>query len=172
MGRKRRKEAYPTPEELHALFRHNPKHRFLIRRVNQGRRGRAGDIAGGVSPKGYFQVSVFGRTYGAHNVIWCMVTGEWPNSEMDHRDGNKLNNRWDNLRLANSSQNQCNRRKSKSNTSGFKGVYWNKRHRKWRAKIGVFGKQKYLGFFKTPEAAFEAYKSAALELHGEFARFE
>jgi hypothetical protein len=83
---------------------------------------------------------------------------------------NTLDNRDENLRIATVSQNRCNRRATLKNTSGFKGVTWDKDHSKWRAEIRVERKLKYLGLYNTPEAAFAAYCVAAQQMHGDFAR--
>jgi hypothetical protein len=91
---------------------------------------------------------------------------------VDHIDGDGLNNRRENLRLATNAQNQMNRKIGTSNTSGYKGVYWHKSSQKWMARIGVGGRQKYLGVFDTPELAYEAYKKAATEIYKEFARLD
>lgn len=90
--------------------------------------------------------------------------------DTDHRDGDGLNNRRANLRNATKSQNMHNARLRADNTSGFKGVCWNKRSGKWEARIRLHGKQNHLGMHATPEAAYEAYCQAANRLHGEFAR--
>jgi hypothetical protein len=90
---------------------------------------------------------------------------------VDHIDGNPLNNRRSNLRLATPSENQWNQKRSCANTSGFKGVGWHERDRRWQARIRKEGKLYHLGNFKSPEEAHEAYCRAAAELHGEFARF-
>lgn len=87
----------------------------------------------------------------------------------DHIDGNPLNKCRTNLRIATNAENQRNRGKTRANTSGFKGVYWERLIGKWRAQIVTNGKQIRLGSFDTPEAAHEAYCIAAREFHGEFA---
>lgn len=92
--------------------------------------------------------------------------------QVDHKDGDGLNNTRDNLRLATKSENQCNRGKSITNTSGFKGVYWKKDKKKWYAQICKNYDRKFLGYFDTKEDAFEAYCVASKELHGEFGRTE
>lgn len=110
-----------------------------------------------------------------HCIVMARMLGRlflFPNEEVDHIDLNPLNNRRSNLRLTSHQQNSANRRKPISNTSGFKGVCWDKQTNKWQAKIGVNNKQKYLGRFDTPEEAYAAYCKAAEELHGEFARVE
>jgi AP2 domain. len=89
--------------------------------------------------------------------------------QADHEDGNGLNNTRLNLRPCNNTQNSRNAVRSKRNTSGFKGVTFDKGHGKWRAQIGVNRKVKYLGLFDTPEEAFAARCTAATHFHGEFA---
>jgi hypothetical protein len=91
--------------------------------------------------------------------------------DIDHIDGNKLNNQGGNLRIATHAQNLRNKRKTKQNKSGFKGVSFCKKTMKWRSLIDASGKQYLLGYFNTPEAAHNAYKAAAERLHGEFANF-
>lgn len=90
--------------------------------------------------------------------------------QVDHIDGNRLNNIRENLRLASNSQNGKNRRISKLNKSGYKGVY--KVRDKWRVAIKVNYKLIHLGYFNTPEEAHKAYCEAAIKYHGEFARFK
>ena len=109
-------------------------------------------------------------SWGLHVLIWFMQTGIWPKEEIDHRDLNGLNNAWINLREANSSQNNANRGKLITNTSGFKGVSWSKWANKYKAYIRINNKRKHLGYFKDLIKAAQAYDSAALQYFGEFAR--
>lgn len=90
---------------------------------------------------------------------------------VDHINGDGLDNRRENLRLASILQNNWNMRKSTRNTSGYKGVSYDKTRNKYRATIAVNGKTKDLGRFDTAEAAFDAYKKATIEYRGEFANF-
>lgn len=89
--------------------------------------------------------------------------------EVDHIDGNRLNNQRSNLRLATSSQNKMNRGPRKDNTSGYKGVSWHSQRLKWTARVKAGQKYIHLGLFDSKEAAALAYNSAARLLHGEFA---
>lgn len=93
-----------------------------------------------------------------------------PGIAVDHRDGDGLNNRASNLRLADASENACNRRTPNKNTSGFKGAHYDRRAKKWQARIMKNGARVYLGLFQTPEEASAAYRLAALDMHGEFAK--
>lgn len=89
--------------------------------------------------------------------------------EVDHINGNKLDNRKSNLRLCSTSQNHGNMRKSIVNTSGYKGVIWRRRERKWLAQITFHKKVVFLGYFDNPIDAARAYNAAAVKYFGEFA---
>jgi len=91
--------------------------------------------------------------------------------EVDHINGNGLDNRKCNLRLATSSQNKRNQRKQRRKTSSkYKGVYWHKRDKVWVVRIQAEGKEKYIGSYKTEQEAALAYNEAALKYHGEYAK--
>jgi hypothetical protein len=101
-----------------------------------------------------------------------LAHGEWPAAQIDHVKGDKDDNRLVNLRQASNAQNNRNVKKKSSNTSGFKGVCWDKERSLWMASICVDRRQKTLGRFGTPEEAYSAYVTAARTFHGEFARIE
>ena len=88
---------------------------------------------------------------------------------VDHVNGNRLDNRESNLRAASYSQNQANRERSYKNQSGYKGVWLNKRAKRWQAEICVQGKRIHLGYFDCAEDAARAYNTAAIQHFGEFA---
>lgn len=92
-----------------------------------------------------------------------------PAIQADHKDRNRFNNLRENLRKCNNQQNCSNRAKQANNTSGFKGVYLDKRDNKWFAAIKNNSKNKSLGRFDSKEAAAKAYDRAAKRLFGEFA---
>ena len=93
-----------------------------------------------------------------------------PVKQVDHKDGNSLNNQRNNLRVATGTQNQANRGPQVNNTSRFKGVYWNVRDQKWMASIRYKGYLSHLGCFDCKIKAAKAYDNAAICLFGEFAR--
>ena len=90
--------------------------------------------------------------------------------QVDHINQDPLDNRRLNLRLATNSQNCCNKGRHIDNSTGFKGIWWNKRRSAFQAGIEHQGKKYHLGYFTEPEEAARAYDIAALMLHGEFAR--
>lgn len=99
-----------------------------------------------------------------------VITGAAKGTEVDHANQNTLDNRKANLRVCTASENARNRGKTARNTSGYKGVSFDKRTGKWDARIGLNGKRRHLGYFDTALEAAAAYDRAALEMHGTFAR--
>lgn len=156
-----------TAEEARQLFSYNPDTGDITWRV--ARSGvRNNGVAGYAQRDGYRVVFVNGKLYLAHRVAWAIVNGAWPETGIDHINGNKTDNRWDNLRLATKSQNGMNRPAQSNNTSGYKGVSRNRK--RWAASIQEDGLKRHLGTFDTPKEAHAAYCRAALKLYGEFAR--
>lgn len=134
-----------------------------------------GSVAGAVfgKVKKYKTVRVFGKKTFVHRVVWAMHNGAWPTDDVDHIDGDGLNNRIENLRLATRSQNCMNRKVRSDNASGLKGA----RKRKnrdgsdaWISCITLGGITKHLGRFRSAEDAHLAYMTAANENFKEFAR--
>lgn len=97
------------------------------------------------------------------------VLGKPTERDVDHIDGNGLNNQRGNLRWASRSDNQANKGISKQNTSGYKGVTWNKRLKKWQASISRENQTRYISVHKNIEDAARAYDRECLRVHGEFA---
>lgn len=164
-----------TQERLKELLHYDPLTGAFHWLQDCGGRGRAGAIAGCSSKKrAYTAVQIDRRSYRAHHLAWFYMTGEWPVPFVDHRDLDKHNNVWENLRLATKSQNMANVGVIKSNKSGFKGVSryraGDRRGLPWQASIGKDGRSINLGHFATKEAAHAAYVAAAEKHFGEFAR--
>jgi hypothetical protein len=126
---------------------------------------------GSIKKDGYRYIAMHKRRYLAHRVAWALVTGEWPQCQIDHINGIRGDNRFSNLRLATCAENMRNRPMAKNNTTGFKGVGKTPKGR-YCARIGVAGKSLHLGTFDTPEAAAAAYAAESARLHGEFQNLE
>lgn len=131
---------------------------------------RAGQPAGGTGGK-YRRVTIDGYRYYAHSIAWIYMMGVWPDGEVDHIDGDPKNTKWGNLRLGSKSMNMRNTRKRKNNTSGYKGVSFCRMTGRWLAGIIADGAYSFLGRHDSPEAAHQAYREAAVRLHGEYANF-
>jgi HNH endonuclease len=126
----------------------------------------AGKKAGCVN-QGYLRVQLDGKSYFAHRLIWLMVSGEWPDPDTDHVNGNKLDNRFSNLRVATHAQNMQNMRKHQDGQAQFKGV--SPSGDRFEAYIYVKGKKKHLGRFESDIVAAVAYDDAAKAYYREFA---
>lgn len=126
-----------------------------------------GAKAGCLTPDGYVIVGIDKDLHMAHRLVWLYIHGVWPNNEIDHKNGNRSDNRLINLRDVTSQVNQENRRApARAETkSMLLGVSWSVRAKRWMAKICVQRKQIYLGLFDTPEAAHSAYIEAKRRLH-------
>lgn len=156
-------------DRAHTLLEYNPDSGVLTRRISI-RGHNAGSVAGTVMANGYRGITVDGRHYYAHRLAWLMVTGLMPETDIDHVNGLKDDNRLTNLRLATRSQNNGNARRRKDNTSGYKGVSFHPQTEKWRAAIHIKGRKHHIGLFQTPEEAHQAYINQAKQVFGEFAK--
>ena len=156
-----------TLDRLKQVLRYEPETGFFYRILKSGT-SLAGSIAGGKSGTGYILISIDNKQYYAHRLAWLYMTGEMPKKLIDHKNMDKTDNRFENLREATYSQNIANKKhKSKS---GFKGVTWWERDKKWKAQIEIDGKNKHIGYFETPELAHKAYCTYQSQVAGEFAR--
>jgi hypothetical protein len=115
-----------------------------------------------VMSSGYYSGKIFGRVQLAHRVIWKLHNKQWPKGEIDHVDGNKLNNRLYNLRDVSRSKNSRNKALFLNNQSGFPGVFKTKSGR-WRVKINGGSNYVNLGMFDTFEEAVQCRKEAEIK---------
>ncbi len=129
---------------------------------------RAGSRAGTLHHLGYIRIDIDGKKYMASRLAWLYVTGKWPSDNIDHINRKRDDNRYVNLRLATGSQNQGNVGLRKNNTSGFPGVCWYKRKKKYRVQMWENGKRKSLGYFSTAEEAYKVYAERHRLKFGEF----
>ncbi|MEH2542818.1 HNH endonuclease [Bradyrhizobium sp. AZCC 1699] len=128
---------------------------------------RDGEIAGCLNADGYWRICIDGVDHLAHRLAVLFMTGQWPRFGVSHRNDDRADNRWSNLRSASPVQTARNRRAS--NKLGIKGVRMTPRGA-FRASIYVNKRHLNLGTFTTAEAASEAYANAAVKYFGEFAR--
>ena len=158
-----------TAERLKSVIRYDPGNGHCYWLIRVSNRIKIGDIAGHLNKIGYMTIRIDGRLYQAHQLIWFYMTGSWV-PEIDHKDTVKSNNVWSNLREAKHRQNCTNVSIRSHNRLGVKGVCWCKKKKKYRATIVVNGKQRHLGYFDAIDLASAAYRSAAQEYFGDFAR--
>ena len=150
-----------TQERARELFEYDSRAGEL--RWRGGRM--AGERVGYMSGPGYLQCSADGAHHYVHRVVWLMQMGDPGRSHIDHINGNKLDNRIENLRAVSVSVNQQNRRKAQTNSiTGLMGVSSCNPGR-YFARIRANGKTRQIGTFATPEAAHAAYLNAKRELH-------
>jgi HNH endonuclease len=164
-----------TSERLHEVLHYDPETGGWRWLVNRGRTARAGDVAGAINDHGRRYIGVDGRKYKATRLAVLYMTGEWPKGEVDHRDLDRGNDRWENLRDATHAQNVQNRPAQKNSYTGFKGVNFyeiNGRPYAWRVKIDANGICRRAYCYGTLSEAAALYEQWARELHGEFARAE
>ena len=153
-----------TAQRLRELLDYDPKSGLFIRKTNAAWGTRVGDVAGGINNEGYINIRLDGVLHKAHRLAWLYTHGEWPSGMIDHMNGDRADNRINNLRVVLRAANMQNQRVAqKSNRLGFLGVT---RHgRKFRAHLSVAKKNVYLGLFDTPELAHAAYLDAKRRLH-------
>lgn len=151
------RERIANPKAVRKHFIYDPATGIFGRKV----KGKVNlQVTTAVSSNGYRVVSYGSQQWLEHRLIWAYMTGEWP-EYIDHIDGDRLNNRWDNLRSVSKSVN--NRNSKRPARALPRGVY--RRNKKYIAQIrGPDGACEYLGTYPTPEEAATAYRTRALEI--------
>lgn len=153
-----------TQDELKSRFHYDPATGLFTRLAAYGVRRKTGAIAGSKRPDGYVHIYVGKKVLMAHRLAWLYVHGRWPEEFLDHINGDKSDNRIDNLREATRHENMQNLAISARNTSGQMGVS-KSRNGMWRAAITAGGKRLNLGSFRSVEQASSAYKAAKAKKH-------
>lgn len=172
----------PSPDYLRQLFRYEPEtgklywrergpesfspgRRWSVRhKVDNWNVRHAGKEAGAVHPDGYLRVSIDNRLYSGHRLAWAVHYGEEPAKNIDHIDGDKLNNRIANLRLADHAENMRNVRGKPRNTSGVTGVFWCKRSKRWLARVSLGNRKVWTRSFREIDDAAKAVATKRAEL--------
>lgn len=107
----------------------------------------AGDFAGSYDKNGYLRILYRGKLYMGHWLAWLYIYGKWPDNEIDHINGKAGDNRICNLRDVTRKQNMENKKVYKNSKTGYPGVSWHSRDKKWNVRIGHYGKRISLGYF-------------------------
>ena len=149
-----------TQKELKKFLSYDKSTGLFIWKTTTANRVRIGDVAGSIYKNGYVYIAINGKRYKAHRLAWLYITGEMPQKHIDHKNHNRADNRFKNLRDIMQKENNKNQSKSKRNTSGVVGVSWCNTFKRWRATISVDDNKKSLGTFTEFSDAVNARKNA------------
>jgi hypothetical protein len=161
-----------TKERAIEILEYDHSSGHLTWRENRGGKAKRGERAGSIhvdrkANYSYRQLSIDGKNYREHIVIWLMVTGSLPSMFIDHENQDATDNRWSNLRLATRSENAKNQRRQTrtiAGATGVTGVNWSKALGKYRAKIRTGGRCFHLGYFDRLDDATSARRAAEMRL--------
>lgn len=151
--------------KLKETFHYDPDTGLFTRLVDSGS-AKKGDVIGNPENSDYVRIRVGVHGFMAHRLAWLYMTGDWPSGVIDHKDLNRSNNKWENLRDVSGYVNQRNMPLRKANTSGFSGVNWDKQNEKWHVTFRIDGKPVSLGRFKDKEEAVAVRLAAESEHWG------
>lgn len=146
-------------EEAVSLFEY--KDGELFWKSDRGNQVKAGALAGSKSMYGYWEIRYKSKLYLRHRIIYLMFKNSWPDI-IDHIDQNRTNDKIENLREVNKSQNNHNSIFIRGKIT-YRGVYYHKGIKKYVAQIRLFGKGRYLGAYSTPELASQRYEEEKKE---------
>ena len=161
-----------TAERLREALDYNPGTGVFTRKAtaNINPKAQAGSVAGSIATNGYRMIRVDTKRYCAHRLAWLYVFGVWPRAEIDHVNNQRDDNRLSNLREATRRENAANARLAVNNSSGVKGVSFDRWTGRWIAYAHVEGKMRNLGRFDNQADAARASYEARRKAFGEFAR--
>ena len=171
-------KSLPSPEDLRKYLSYDPcsgKLTWLPRTDDMFSKGTVGfckrwntKYAGKpalnyTNAHGYLVGPINGNMAAAHRVAYAIMIGLWPIDNIDHINGNRTDNRWENIRAASNSENVKNSSRRSDNSSGFGGVDWHPQTKKWRARISVNNCRIHVGMFECKDEAIAARKRANIE---------
>jgi len=151
----------PTQKRLKELFIYDKLTGLFTRKIDVYKY-KKGSIAGSKKVDGYIAIKIDGVSYFAHRLAWLYVKGYWPKYDVHHKDGDKSNNKWDNLEHLSLSKHRLTRGIQKNNTSGVIGVCFYKRNKKWISHITINNNQKILGQFSNKIDAVKSRRNAEI----------
>ena len=158
-----------TQELVKEYFDYKDGHLIRLKSVG-GKQAFKGRVAGYQNKdSGYSYASIKCKEYGLHRLIFLWHHGYLPNM-VDHKDNNPRNNKIENLRAVDKSKNAMNSKLGSDNTSGAKGVYWNKKNKNWNVRITANNIYMTIGTYSDFNEAVKAINKARAKYHGEFAR--
>ena len=150
-------------------FDHKDGHLYWKKVIHPNKQYLVGKEVGSIHPTGYRHVTWMNKPHKVHRLIFLLEHGYLP-KEIDHINGDRQDNRLENLREATRSENQCNRGEIASNTSGYAGVSWHKHAKAWYVRVIKDGKSTIIGYFKDLELAGLVSQEARVLYHGKFAK--
>lgn len=150
---------------IHELLKYTPETGIFTWQKTLSNRAVAGSVAGYIHTNGYRRIRIDRKSYAAHQLAFLWMTGAFPGADVDHVNGVRDDNRWNNLRKASRAENLQNIKLPKGSKSGYLGVSWSAVKSQWHARITCSGVNKHLGYFQTPEKASSAYLAAKASLH-------
>lgn len=166
----------PSAKQVRACLRYNKRSGIFTWIAPTYRNPQiVGRVAGYKNWAGYIYIKCMGRLYPAHVLAWVYVKGKWPQFHLDHKNGQRDDNKWSNIRSGAGSRNSQNSAPKRGTRFGLKGIFLANdtfRRKPFAARIGVRGKYVNLGHFSTPEKAHAAYCIAAKKYYGEYARLK
>lgn len=157
-----------TKELVDQYFTHSDGKLYWKKVAHPNKQYLVGREAGSIHKTKYRHVTWLGKIHKVHRLIFLIVNG-WLPKEIDHINGNRSDNRIDNLRAVTRTENQQNRDKCINNTSGHKGVSWHKASKAWFVRISLNKKSKIIGYFKDLELAALVAEEARIKYHGQYA---
>ena len=152
-----------TQERLKEVLHYSPETGVFTRRVSTSSRAQAGDVPGCINGCGYWQAMIDSNLYLSHRLAWLYIYGCFPENEIDHINGDRSDNRIENIRDVTRAENNKNLTISTTNSSGVIGVCWDKATQKWHSQIQYNGKRVNLGLYEDLELAGLVRKEAEIK---------